>query len=111
MKPSLCLLYILFCLSVTLSCTNEEPESRQTALTKDEALHLIQSQYLYVTKIERKVGNETVDLTYLPEFNVYRKGIFFLFRQGFILILTGNEILNFPHQQKRFFSQTKFRCH
>ena len=94
MKPSLYLLYILFFLSVTLSCTNDEPELKKTAFTKDEALRSIQSQYLHVTKIERKAGNETIDLTNAPEFESYRKALFFVFRQGYILILSGSEIPN-----------------
>lgn len=110
MKPSLCLLYILFFLSVTLSCTNEEPELKKTALTKEEALNLIQSQILYVTKIERKSGNETVDLSNLPEYDIYRKSVFFLFRQGYILIYSGNEIPNtkYPASAKTFFFSVKF---
>lgn len=61
MKPSLFALYLLLFLSITLSCTNEkaEPELKKLALSKEEALNLIQSQILYVTKIERKSGNET----------------------------------------------------
>lgn len=106
MKPSLCLLYILFFLSVTLSCTNEkqEPELKKAALTKEEALNLVQSQILYVTKIERKSGNETVDLTNLPAFDAYRKSVLFLFRQGYILIYSGSEIPNtkFPSTAKTF---------
>ncbi|GLU53153.1 hypothetical protein [Dyadobacter frigoris] len=104
MKQSLCLLYILFFLSVTLSCTNEKPELKKTALTKEEVLNLIQSQILYVTKIERKAGNETVDLTNLPEFDLYRKSVFFTFRQGYILILSGSEIPNtkYPASAKTF---------
>ena len=110
MKSLVNLLIILFFLGITLSCTNEEPQSRKTALTKEEALNLIESQILYVTKIERKAGNETVDLTNLPEFELYRKSVFFLFRQGYILIYSGSEIPNtkYPATAKTFFFSVKF---
>lgn len=112
MKPSLFALYLLLFLSITLSCTNEkaEPELKKTALSKEEALNLIQSQILYVTKIERKSGNKTVDLTNLPEYDIYRKSVFFLFRQGYILIYSGSEILNtkYPASAKTFFFSVKF---
>lgn len=98
MKLLSCSFCVLLLLSITLSCTNDEPELKKAVLSKQEILSSIQAQLMHVTKIERKSGNTITDLTDSSDLTLYRKELFLTFREGYILFLTGREIPNTKFQ-------------
>jgi hypothetical protein len=88
-----------FCIFISLltlhfSCTERDISLKKTEFTKDEALKMLETNFMHIEKVERKSGSQTVDLSNLEPYKTSIENSFLTFRSGSVLLISGSKLAN-----------------
>lgn len=88
--------YLLLLAVMCFSCNPDDVERQdiqeeEIVLKKEEVLPLITSKSWGLTKIMRKVGTETSELSESPEYTAYKTAVYFTFGDKYLNFWTGKE--------------------
>lgn len=88
------LFIFLSLLFINFSCTERDISLKKTEFTKDQALKMLETNFLHIVKVERKSGLGTVDLSNLEPYKTNIERSILTFRSGSVLSILGSKLAN-----------------